>query len=202
MRTQVAIVGSGPAGLLLGHLLTGLGIDNVIVERASRPHVLSRIRAGVLEEGSVNLLRDATRVLRDGLVHTGIEVAFDGRRHRIDLRKRSGRSVTVYGQTEVTRDLMDVREVSGAPSFFECADVTPTGYDTGAPLVQFAHAGAPVELEADFIAGCDGFHGVCRASIAPGRIALHEHAYGIGWLGLLADVPPVAAANCSETAWV
>jgi p-hydroxybenzoate 3-monooxygenase len=191
MRTQVAIIGAGPAGLLLGQLLADAGIDNVILERQSREHVLGRIRAGVLEEGSVNILKHMTRVKKDGLVHKGIEIAFAGRRHRIDLKKRSGKTVTVYGQTEVTRDLMEARQAAGRDSFYECSDVTPAGYEGDRPTVSFTHAGKPTTLEADFIAGCDGFHGVCRASVPKSAITLFERAYPFGWLGLLADVPPV-----------
>jgi p-hydroxybenzoate 3-monooxygenase len=192
MRTQVAIIGAGPAGLLLGQLLHQAGIDNVIVERSSREHVLSRIRAGVLEEGSVNLLAHLTRVKAEGLVHEGIEIAFAGRRHRIDLKLHAGKSVTVYGQTEVTRDLMDARQAEGRQSFYESREVTPAGYDGDRSTVSFTHAGQPMSIEADFIAGCDGFHGVCRASVPKGAITLFERTYPFGWLGLLADVPPAA----------
>lgn len=190
MRTLVAIIGSGPSGLLLGHLLTAAGIDNVIVERSSRAHVLSRIRAGVLEEGSVELLRDSTRVEAEGLVHTGIELAFAGRRHRIDLKQHSGKAVTVYGQTEVTRDLMDGRDRSGAPTFYEAGAVRPAGFDGERPTVSLVHEGQSITIEADYIAGCDGYHGICRQSVPASAIALFERVYPFGWLGVLADVPP------------
>ena len=190
MRTQVAIVGAGPAGLLLGHLLTRAGIDNVIIERASRTHVLSRIRAGVLEEGSVGLLRGVSRVESEGLVHTGIELAFAGQRHRIDLSAHTGKTVTVYGQTEVTRDLMADREHTGAPCYYEATDAEPSGFEGSQPRVSFRHGGREIVVAADFIAGCDGYHGVCRRSVPAGAISLFERSYSFGWLGLLADVPP------------
>jgi len=193
MRTQVAIIGAGPAGLLLGALLTKAGIDNVIVERSSAEHVMGRIRAGVLEQGTVDLL-DAvgcgTRLHREGLVHEGIDIAFGGARHRMDLKHHSGgKTVTVYGQTEVTHDLMDLRAATGAVSIYEAADVKLA--DIGeSPHVTFSAGGKSQRLDCTFVAGCDGYHGVSRASIPPGALQLYERAYAFGWLGLLADVPP------------
>ncbi|MBM3526011.1 MAG: 4-hydroxybenzoate 3-monooxygenase [Alphaproteobacteria bacterium] len=195
MRTRVAIVGAGPAGLLLGQLLAKAGIDTMIVEKASRAHVLGRIRAGVLEQGTVDLLRAAgvgARLDREGLVHDGFRLAFDGRVHRIDLAGHSGgRHVTVYGQTEVSRDLMEARDAVGAPILFEAEDVAVSGFDRDTPLVTCRVGGATREIRADFVAGCDGYHGVCRRSVPADAIRSYERAYPFGWLGLLADVPPL-----------
>jgi p-hydroxybenzoate 3-monooxygenase len=195
MRTEVAIVGAGPAGLLLGALLDKAGIDNVIVERSSAAHVLGRIRAGVLEQGTVGLLEAvgcADRLHREGLVHEGIELAFDGARHRIDLKRHSGGgSVTVYGQTEVTRDLMEARAAVGRQTLYETADVALHDLDAR-PYLTFHHAGTEQRLDCTFVAGCDGFHGVSRRSVPTGAITAQERAYPFGWLGLLADVPPAA----------
>jgi p-hydroxybenzoate 3-monooxygenase len=193
MRTQVAIIGAGPAGLLLGALLTKAGIDNVIVERSSAEHVMGRIRAGVLEQGTVDLL-DAVgcgaRLHREGLVHEGIDIAFGGAAHRVDLKHHSGgRTVTVYGQTEVTHDLMDLRAATAAVTFYEAANVRLHDI-VEAPHVTFTVAGKEQRVDCAFVAGCDGFHGVSRASIPPGTLQTFERAYAFGWLGLLADVPP------------
>jgi p-hydroxybenzoate 3-monooxygenase len=196
MRTQVAIVGAGPSGLLLGALLTRAGIDNVIVERHAPEYVLGRIRAGVLEQGAVDMLDEAgagARLHGEGLVHQGIEIAWDGVRHRVDLSGLTdGKSVVVYGQTEVTRDLMDVRRASGAPSVYGAEDVAIHGFDGDRPSVRYLHSGAWHELACDFIAGCDGFHGVCRQSVPTGSIRNYERVYPFGWLGLLSDTPPVS----------
>jgi p-hydroxybenzoate 3-monooxygenase len=193
MRTQVAIVGAGPAGLLLGALLHKAGIDNVIVERSSAAHVLSRIRAGVLEQGTVDLLKSVgcgTRLETEGLVHDGIELAFGDTLHRIDLRQHaSGRGVTVYGQTEVTHDLMDARAASGQMTIYEAADVTLHDLTTS-PAVTLRHEGSEQRITCDFIAGCDGFHGVSRQSIPAAAAHSFERVYPFGWLGVLADVPP------------
>jgi p-hydroxybenzoate 3-monooxygenase len=194
MRTQVAIIGAGPAGLLLGALLAKAGIDAVILERKSRDYVLARIRAGVLEQGTVDLLRQvgaAGRLDREGLPHDGFALGFNGRRLRIDLEGLTGgRHVTVYGQTEVTRDLMNHRQALGAPIFFEADAVTLHDFDGKKPFVAFCHGGQSRRLDCDIIAGCDGFHGVSRASVPERAISLYEKAYPFGWLGLLADVPP------------
>jgi p-hydroxybenzoate 3-monooxygenase len=196
MRTQVAIVGAGPAGLLLGAQLGQAGIDNVIVEQRSADYVLGRIRAGVLEQGTVELLDQAgvsARLHAEGLPHDGVELCFGGRRHRIALHALTGKRVTVYGQTEVTRDLMHAREASGRTTVYEAEDVRVHDFIDGArPRVTWRRDGQAHTLECDFIAGCDGFHGVCRASVPAERITLHEKVYPFGWLGLLADVPPLS----------
>ena len=192
-RTQVVIVGGGPSGLLLGQLLHREGIDAVILERRSADYVLGRIRAGVLEQGTVDVLERAgvaTRLRTEGLVHHGVEIGFRGRRHRIALTELVGKSVTVYGQTEMTRDLMEARAVSGAHSLYECEQVALHAWDGPSPRVTFRQHGVDHEIACDFIAGCDGYHGVSRGSIPAGRIRVHERVYPFGWLGLLADVPP------------
>jgi len=196
MRTQVAIVGAGPSGLLLGGLLSQAGIDNVIVEQRSSEYVLGRIRAGVLEQGTADLL-DAlgvgARMHAEGLPHDGVELCFNGQRHRIDLHGLTGKRVMVYGQTEVTRDLMQAREAAGRSTVYEADDVSVHGFlDGSGTSVRYRQRGSVHTLECDFIAGCDGFHGVCRASVPGDRITLHEKVYPFGWLGLLADVPPVS----------
>ena len=194
MRTQVAIIGAGPSGLLLGALLHKAGIDNVIVERHSGEYVLGRIRAGVLEQVCVDLIDEAgvgARMHADGLPHDGFNMVFGGQRHRIDLHGLTGKRVMVYGQTEVTRDLMDHRAAIGRPTVYEADRVAVHGFDGAKPWVTFVKDGAETRLDCDFIAGCDGFHGVCRASVPPAAIQLHEKVYPFGWLGLLADVPPV-----------
>jgi p-hydroxybenzoate 3-monooxygenase len=195
VRTQVAIIGSGPAGLLLGQLLHKAGIDNVILERRSREYVLSRIRAGVLEDGTVRLLDTvgaAARLHAEGLPHDGFDLLFGGTRHRIDLQRLTGRRVTIYGQTEMTRDLMDLRASEGAATIFEAADVALHDFDGAKPYVGFRKDGVAQRLDCDFIAGCDGFHGVSRASVPAGAIQAFERSYPFGWLGILADVPPVS----------
>jgi len=193
MRTQVAIVGAGPAGLLLGQLLSRAGIDNIIIERSSAAHVLSRIRAGVLEEGTVALLDEAGcggRLHADGLIHNGIEIAFGGQCHRIDLKQHSGRSVTVYGQTEMTRDLMEARAALGRTTIYEAANAELHDLGTIAPYVTFSRGDAGERIDAEFIAGCDGSHGVSRRSVPASALSLFERVYPFGWLGILADVPP------------
>jgi p-hydroxybenzoate 3-monooxygenase len=192
-RTQVAIVGGGPAGLLLGQLLYEAGIDNVILEQRSAEYVLGRIRAGVLEQTTVALLeraKVAARLHVEGLVHHGTELAFDGHLHRIDFQALTGHSVTVYGQTEVTRDLMAARASCGATSVYEAADVSVHDFDGERPLVRYRHGENTHELHCDFIAGCDGFHGVSRASVPGGAIQTFEKVYPFGWLGVLSHVPP------------
>ena len=196
IRTQVAIIGSGPAGLLLGQLLHRAGIDAVILERRSRDYVLSRIRAGVLEQGTTDLLAEAGvahRLKSEGLIHTGIELVFGDRRHRVPLQELTdGKTVTIYGQTEITRDLMEARAASDAPAFYEAEDVTLEDCDTPHPRIRWIQEGATQELICDFVAGCDGYHGVSRASVDPDRIVTYERAYPFGWLGLLAEVPPAS----------
>ncbi|WP_127522779.1 4-hydroxybenzoate 3-monooxygenase [Mesorhizobium sp. Z1-4] len=196
MRTQVAIIGSGPSGLLLGQLLTDAGIDNVILERVSKDYVLGRVRAGVLEEGMVAMLDEAgagERMHAEGLPHDGFDVAFDGAHHRIDLHGLTGgKRVMVYGQTEVTRDLMDRREATGGTSIYEAANVSPQGFDGDAPFVTFEHGGKEQRLDCDFIAGCDGFHGISRKSVPADAITNYERVYPFGWMGILAEVEPVS----------
>jgi p-hydroxybenzoate 3-monooxygenase len=195
MRTQVAIIGAGPSGLLLGQLLHNAGIDNVILEAKSADYVLGRIRAGVIEQGAVALIEEAgagARMRREGLIHDGTEILFGGARHRIDFREHTGKGVMVYGQTEVTRDLMDVRAACGAPSVYEALDVSLAGFDTDRPRVRYRKNGAETEIECDFIAGCDGFHGISRQSVPADAITTYERVYPFGWLGLLADTPPVS----------
>ncbi|MCG3188882.1 MAG: p-hydroxybenzoate hydroxylase [Burkholderiaceae bacterium] len=195
MRTQVVIVGAGPSGLLLGALLGKAGIDNVILEARSAEYVLGRIRAGVLEQVTVDLLDEVgvgARMHAEGLPHDGIDLCFGGLRHRIDLHALTGKRVMVYGQTEVTHDLMDARKASGQTTVYEAEHVSVHDFDGTRPSVRYRHGGETHTIDADFIAGCDGFHGVCRASVPSERIALHEKVYPFGWLGLLADVPPLS----------
>ncbi|MFO7276529.1 MAG: 4-hydroxybenzoate 3-monooxygenase [Pseudomonadota bacterium] len=196
MRTQVAIIGSGPSGLLLGQLLHRAGIDNIILERRTKEYVLSRIRAGVLEEGFVEMMDRAgvgARLHAEGLIHEGFDICFDNVRHRMDLAGLTGgKKVVVYGQTEVTRDLMAAREASGAPTVYEAEDVSLHHFDGTSPKVRYRHAGREHEIECEFIAGCDGFHGVSRQSVPEGAIRTFERVYPFGWLGLLSDTPPVS----------
>lgn len=196
MRTQVAIIGAGPAGLLLGQLLHASGIDNVILERKDPTYVLSRIRAGVLERGTVDLLDQVgvgERLHREGLIHNGIGLAFGGARHRIDLMRGSGgKSVTVYGQTEVTHDLMQARAAAGLKSVYDATDVTLHDGAGARPRVTYGRNGLTHELACDFIAGCDGFHGVSRQSIPASAIHIFERVYPFGWLGVLSNTPPVS----------
>lgn len=195
MKTQIAIIGAGPAGLLLGQLLHKAGIDTVILERQTPDYVLGRIRAGVLEQGTADLLREAgagARMDAEGLIHDGFELVLNGRRERIDLKTLTGgKQVMVYGQTEVTRDLMQARAASGALSVYEAADVELHDVTSEKPYVTFVHQGERVRLDCDYIAGCDGFHGVARRSIPAERLKTFERVYPFGWLGLLSDTPPV-----------
>jgi p-hydroxybenzoate 3-monooxygenase len=198
-RTQVAIIGGGPAGLLLGQLLHKAGIDAILIERQSPDYVLSRIRAGVLEQVSMDLLDEAgvgARMHQEGLVHGGFDMLFKGERHRIDMQALTGgKQVMVYGQTEVTRDLMDARQAAGLPTVYEAANVMVHDFDTDRPRVHYETTGPngteQHEIACDFIAGCDGFHGVCRASAPRNAIRAYEKVYPFGWLGVLADTPPV-----------
>ena len=196
MKTRVAIIGAGPSGLLLSQLLQRAGIDNVVLERQTGEYVLGRIRAGVLEQGTADLMREAgvgARMDAEGLVHEGVELAFHGRRDRIDLKALTGGStVIVYGQTDVTRDLMAAREASGGTTIYEASNVQLHDVEGNAPYVTFEKSGETVTLECDFIAGCDGFHGVSRKTIPADRLTQYERIFPFGWLGLLSDTPPVS----------
>ena len=193
-RTQVAIVGAGPAGLLLGHLLHRHGVDSVILEARTREYCEARIRAGVLEHGTRELLIEAgvgERLKRDGLVHSGIYLRFDGETHHVAMDELTGgRVVTVYGQTEVVKDLIAARLQSGAPLHFKAEDVRVENVDGSEPIVRYRKGGAEHELRAAFVAGCDGFHGVCRALIPTDVLRVWERVYPFAWLGILADVAP------------
>ncbi|HDS1735435.1 MULTISPECIES: 4-hydroxybenzoate 3-monooxygenase [Pseudomonas] len=195
MNTQVAIIGAGPSGLLLGQLLHNAGIDTVIVERQTPDYVLGRIRAGVLEQGTVDLLREAgvaERMDREGLVHEGVELLFGGRRHRLDLKALTGgKTVMVYGQTEVTRDLMQARQACDAPIIYSASNVQPHELKGERPYLTFEKDGRQQRIDCDYIAGCDGFHGVSRQSIPQGVLKEYERVYPFGWLGVLSDTPPV-----------
>ncbi|MER8429732.1 4-hydroxybenzoate 3-monooxygenase [Mesorhizobium caraganae] len=194
MRTKIVIVGSGPSGLLLGQLLSGIGVETVILERSSREHVLGRVRAGVLEQGTVELLEEAgaaARLHAEGLPHAGISIAFGGSLHRLDLSALTGgKHVTVYGQTEVTHDLMDKREAAGLTTVYEAANVALHGFDGEAPFVTYDKDGVSLRIGCDFIAGCDGYHGVSRKSVPERVLKTFERTYPFGWLGVLAEVPP------------
>jgi p-hydroxybenzoate 3-monooxygenase len=194
MRTQVGIVGAGPAGLMLAHLLQREGIDSIVVEMRSRDHVERRVRAGVLEQGSVDMLNESgvgARLQREGLVHHGIELRFGGEGHRIDMTSLTGgRSITVYGQQEVVKDLIRARIDAGGEIMFEASSVEVADLATTMPRVSFARAGERIELVCDIIAGCDGFHGVCRPSIPAGVLSTFERTYPFAWLGILAAAAP------------
>ena len=196
MRTQVAIIGAGPAGLLLGALLHKAGIANIIIERQSSDYVLGRIRAGILEQGTVDMLHSVgagQRLAVEGLVHHAIELVFKNQRHAVDVTGLTGgKVVTAYGQTEVTRDLMDAREAAGQTTVYEAGEVSLHDFDSAQPTVRYVKDGRHHELSCDFIAGCDGFHGVSRASVPKNTIQEFERVYPFGWLGVLADVPPVS----------
>ena len=195
MRTQVAIIGAGPSGLLLGQLLHKAGIDNIIIERQSPDYVLGRIRAGILEQIMVDLLHEAgvgDRVAKEGTVHHSIELVYKNTRHPIDVTGlTNGKVVTAYGQTEITRDLMDARQAAGLPTVYTAANVSIHDFDGAKPSVRYEKDGQTHELQCDFIAGCDGFHGVCRATVQE-SITEYEKVYPFGWIGVLADVPPVS----------
>jgi p-hydroxybenzoate 3-monooxygenase len=196
MRVQVAIVGAGPSGLILGQLLAKAGIDAIILEAHTPEYVLGRIRAGVLEQVAVDLLDEAgvgRRMHAEGLPHEGIELLVGGTRHRIDLAGLTGgKKVMVYGQTELTKDLMEARAAAGLKTVYEAKDVSVHDFDSTRPRVRYVKDGASHEIECDFIAGCDGFHGVCRASVPKHAITNFERVYPFGWLGLLSDTPPVS----------
>lgn len=193
-RTQIGIVGAGPAGLVLGQLLHLNGVDSVVLEARSRAHVEKRIRAGVLEQTTADLLVEmgaGERLKREGLVHHGIELRFDGREHRIPFDELTGgRGITIYGQQEVVKDLIKTRLDAGEPLLFECENVSVHELQSDHPQIHFTHEGEPRVLECDFVAGCDGFHGVCRDSVPEGELAFYTRHYPFGWLGILAEVAP------------
>jgi p-hydroxybenzoate 3-monooxygenase len=193
-RTQVGIVGAGPAGLVLGHLLHGMGIEAVVLEDRSREYVERRIRAGVLEQGTVDLLREmgvGARMEREGLVHEGVELRFGGRGHRIDfVALTGGRAITIYGQQEVVKDLIAARLDFGGPLLFEVEDVRPEGFESRSPTLCFRHEGVERELRCDIVAGCDGHHGVCRDAVPAGALTVHQRDWPFAWLGILAEVAP------------
>jgi p-hydroxybenzoate 3-monooxygenase len=194
----VGIVGAGPAGLTLAHLLHLNGIDSVVVENRSREYVIDRVRAGVLEQGTVDLLHAmgvGEHLQREGLRHGGLYISFLGQRHHINLAELTGgKAITVYGQNEVVKDLIDARLATSRPLYFEAEDVAVGGLDSSKPLIRFRHGDADHELQCDVIAGCDGFHGICRPSIPDGVLTIYERVYPFGWLGILAEAPP----SCDE----
>ena len=194
MRTQIGIIGAGPAGLMLGRLLELQGIESVIIEARSRSHIEERIRAGVLEQGTVDLLIESgvgERLKREGLVHHGIELRFNRRGHRIDMFELTGgKAITIYAQHEVVKDLVAARLAAGRQIIFEADEVSVHGFETSTPSIRFKAEGKVQELKCDFIAGCDGFHGVCRPSIPTGALTAFEREYPFAWLGILAQAPP------------
>ena len=195
MRTQVAIIGAGPAGLLLAHLLHQHGIECVVLEAKSRDYVENRVRAGVLEHQSVEILNQAgvgARMMAEGLPHHGLFLHFGGHSHRIDLEELTGRAVMIYGQQEVVRDLIASRLAARQPLYFEVDAVSVHDFDTDSPRVRFRSGGEQQTLECDFIAGCDGFHGVCRAAVSPEQLTVYERVYPFAWLGILAEIPPAS----------
>jgi len=194
LTTQVGIVGAGPAGLLLGHLLHLNGIDSIVVENRDREYVIDRVRAGVLEQGTVDLIRAmgvGAGLQCRGLRHDGLHISFRGQRHRIDLAELTGgKAITVYGQNEVVRDLIDARTATARPLFFDAQDVAVGALDSSSPVIRFRHCDADHEVHCDFVAGCDGFHGICRPSIPAGVLTVYERTYPFGWLGILAEAAP------------
>jgi len=195
MRTQVAIIGAGPAGLLLGQLLHRNGIDTIILERQTADYVLGRVRAGVIEQVTIDLLDRAgvgARMRAEGLVHDGVQICVNGVRHRISFKDLTGKAVMVYGQTEITRDLMEGRAAAGAPTIYSAHDVALHDISGRKPRVSYSLDGQSHELECDFIAGCDGFHGVSRTMVPTHALTAHERIYPFGWLGILSDTPPVS----------
>ena len=195
MRTQIVIIGAGPAGLLLGQLLHKHGIANVILERQTADHVLGRVRAGVIERVTMDLLDEAgvgARMHADGLVHEGVQICVDGKRHRLSFKELTGNTVMVYGQTEITRDLMDGRETVGAETVYSAEDVSLHDFSGARPRVSYRAGGKTHEIACDFIAGCDGFHGISRKSIPASAINAYERVYPLGWIGILSDTPPVS----------
>jgi p-hydroxybenzoate 3-monooxygenase len=194
IRTQVGIIGAGPAGLTLAHLLHLQGIESVVLERQTREYVETRVRAGVLEQGTVDILCQSgvgDRLKREGLQHQGVELRFDGKGHRIDFQDLVGKSITVYAQQEVLKDLIVVRLSYQAPLFFSAEAVRIENYHT-APKIHYQHDGQSHELICDFIAGCDGFHGICQSAVPKHQLQIHERHYPFAWLGILAHVPPAS----------
>jgi len=194
MRTQVAIIGAGPAGLLLGQLLAQSGVQSVILEARTRSYIENRVRAGVLEHQTAAVIEAVgagARLAREGLRHHGVELVFSHQAHRIDFDALTGKAMTIYGQQEVVKDLIAVRVAAGLPLLFEVADVKLGGLDSDFPQVSFTHEGVEQILECDFIAGCDGFHGICRPSIPAGLLRVFERVYPYAWLGILAEAPPM-----------
>jgi p-hydroxybenzoate 3-monooxygenase len=195
IRTQVGIVGAGPAGLVLSHLLYLQGIESVVIENCSRKHVEERVRAGVLEQNTVDLLTRmgvGHRMHKEGLVHYGIELRFNGRGHRIDFKELTGKGIVIYPQNKVLNDLNEARIAAGGQVLFEAQDVSVHDFSGTAPLIRFRKDGIDHELACDFIAGCDGFHGICRPSIPSGALTVYERDYPFGWLGILAEAPPAS----------
>ncbi|MBS0416758.1 MAG: 4-hydroxybenzoate 3-monooxygenase [Proteobacteria bacterium] len=195
MRTQVAIIGAGPAGLLLAHLLYQHGIDCVVLEARSREYVENRVRAGVLEHQSVDILNAAgvgARMMKEGLLHHGIHLNFGGESHRIDFEALTGRAVMIYGQQEVVKDLIAARLAARQPLIFEADSVSVHDFESDSPQVRYSIDGQARTLECDFIAGCDGFHGICRSSIPAAQLNVFERVYPFAWLGILAEMPPAA----------
>ena len=193
MRTQVGIVGAGPAGLVLGHLLHLQGIESVVLESRSREYCQERVRAGLLEQTTTDLLTEmgvGERMRHEGLVHHGINLRFRGRTHRIDFADLTGRSITIYAQGEVIRDLVDARQAGGGPIFFEVENVSVCDFAASRPRILCQYNGQQTELTCDFIAGCDGFHGICRPSIPASALSVYQRDYPFGWLGILAHAPP------------
>jgi p-hydroxybenzoate 3-monooxygenase len=194
MRTQVGIVGAGPAGLLLSFLLQRAGIDSVILENRSRQYVIERVRAGLLEQGTVDMVHHlglGERLAQEGLAHHGLELRFGGQNHRIPLTELTGKTVTIYGQNELVTDLIDARLASGGPLLFEAEAFELTGLDTSSPQIRFRHEGREQVLDCDFVAGCDGFHGICRPAVES-ELTLYDREYPFGWLGVLSESPPVS----------
>ncbi len=193
MHTQVGIVGAGPAGLMLSHLLQRQGIESVVIEKYSRWHVEERVRAGVLEQGTVEMLEElglGERLRREGLVHYGIELSFLGRRHRIDFKELTGRGITVYGQNEVVKDLTNARLAVGGEIIFEAEEVAISDVQTNRPFVRYRKDGETQLITCDIIAGCDGFHGICRSAIPPTLLKTYQRVYPFAWLGILAEAAP------------